>query len=175
VRDKKVASLTLQADIEMVMGYVLFLSGDVLNIIRGDATERVGALIDLVSTVLNSVIPLLGHIFGAGTSLYQRSLQFASWAIKGLGVMQGWLGVLNSANWWLKNAAEVAINLLMASVSGPAGIFVQGLIMAVKPMIGNLLDVGGHFLQSLAFRDYAEAERENQMPIQDWCTQFKGC
>lgn len=173
VRTKSVDALTHRADLEMLAGYLLFIAGDILNLIRGGILERLAAFLDIGATVVNSIIPLVGHLFGG--SIYEDTLRFSSWASKIMGYADVAIGILKSASSWIDIPEEVGASLVLAAASGPVGIFIQGLMILVKPMIGNLLDAGGHFLQSLAFADYAEAARESDMPLQDWCIQYGGC
>jgi len=173
VRTKSIDALTNKADDEMLAGYLLFLLGDALNFWRGTILDKIDAVLDALTTILNSIIPLVGHRFGG--SVYEAALRFSSWAMGVMAVVQTVIGALKSASYWVEHAAEFTANLIVASAGGPVGIFVQGLMMVAKPVVGYLIDAGGHYLQSLAFADYAEAARESDMPLQDWCIQYGGC
>ena len=174
VRNQRLDALNFKATLELLAGYGLFFVGDLLNIIKGTLSEKIGAGIDLMTTFLNSVLPLVAQLFP--NSVFSETLdRFASW---GSGILSGLdmlRGIIETGNWVESNAAEFTANLLLASASGPAGIVVQGLMIVLKPMIGYLLDSGGHYLQSLGFADLAEEAKQNAMPLQDWCVQYGGC
>jgi len=158
----------------MLASYLLLLTGDIINIIRGSIFDKIAAAIDAIATLVNSVLPYLGGAFRT-SSIYQAVLHFASVSMGIMSGLQLALGAIRSAKWWIAEPAEVTANLLLGAVSGPAGIIVQGLFMLVKPMVGDILDSTAYYLQSLAFSDYAEEERESSMPLQDWCNQYGGC
>ena len=58
---------------------------------------------------------------------------------------------------------------------GPVELAAQTVITLTKPAIGYLLGVGSYALQSAAWVDFAEVQRENEMSLQDWCAQYGGC
>ena len=174
VRDQRLAELNQRAIFELLAGYGLFLVGDLLSMLKGDLMDRIGAAIDFITTVLNGVLPLFATAF-PNSAFAQAVNRFASW---GSGILSGLdmlRGVIGAGNWIEKNTAEFTANLLLASASGPAGIFVQGLMIVLKPALGYLLDSGGHYLQSLGFADLSEEARQGAMPLQGWCAQYGGC
>ena len=174
VRSQRLDVLDFKANLELLAGYALFITGDLLNIIKGTLFEKISAGIDLMTTFLNSVLPLVAQLFH--NSVISETLdRFASW---GSGILSGLdmlRGIIATGGWIEKNAAEFTANLLLASASGPAGIIVQGLMMVLKPVVGYLLDSGGHYLQSLGFADLSEEARQGAMPLQEWCAQYGGC
>lgn len=174
VRSQRLDSLNFQAVMEMLAGYLLLLTGDIINLTHGTVFDRVSAGFDLLSLIFNSVLPYLGQAFKS-SSVYQAVLQFASVGMRIMAGLQAVVGAIRSVSWWIERPAEFTANLLLGAASGPAGIIVQGLFMLVKPMVGDILDSTAYYLQSLAFSDYAEEERESSMPLQDWCNQYGGC
>jgi RHS repeat-associated protein len=173
VRSDRLAGLNRRGTLLLLAGSLLFLTGDALDFFKGSELDRLNAILDFLATVVNTVIPYVGQIFGG--SIEETVLRFSSWAAGVEATIQPVVAILRSANGWEEVAADITANLIETAAAGPAGVFVQVLMVALKPMVGYLLDSGGHYLQSLGFADLAEAQREGDMGLQTWCTHYGGC
>jgi RHS repeat-associated protein len=173
LRQQKLAALHTKADWELLAGYILFLAGDALSFVKGDALDKLDAILDFITTLVNSIVPLIGDLIGG--EAYHIALSISSWAMHGLGIIQTAIAVIRSENWFLKHWADAVADLVTATVAGPGAIMMSIVMQAVKPVVGYLIDAGGHFLQGLGFADLAEEARERNMSIQDWCATDGGC
>ncbi len=174
VRSQRLDSLNHKALLEMLAGYLLFLTGDVISFISSSGLlEKIEAFLDFGATILYSIIPLVGQLFGG--SVLETTLRLSSWVSNIMGNVEIVMGALRSADSWITIPEEIATSLAIAGATGPAGVFVQGLMIVLKPMIGDLIDAGGHFLISKGLADLAEVVRQNNMPLQSWCAQYGRC
>lgn len=152
----------------------MFGAGDLITILDQTATtfDRLGALVDFFATIGNSIIPLIGGRLGG---------DIAVWANKVAGVIMGALSMAQVAlawvkegSWWKREGADAVLKILTSGL-GPIAMFEQVLWTMAKPVVGNLLDMGGHFFQAAGFSDQAEITRQENMSEQDWCAQYGGC
>lgn len=93
----------------------------------------------------------------------------------GLSLAQAAIAWIKEGNWWKQSGVNIVMNILTSGVGGPISIFMQVLWAVAKPIVGNLLDFGGHVLQAAGLADEGEITRQENMPIQDWCSQYGGC
>lgn len=158
----------------MVGGYVLAVIGDVVAYSASSSlVEKLEKIIDLVATVATGIIPLLGQWNGDPVS--------PAWygAVKVLmGIMaaaETVLSVLNGGSWWQKVGADLMGAALTEGAGGPMALILTGVEMFLGPLLGNLIDIGAHVLLSKGFADFEQYRQEEDMPIQNWCTQYGGC
>lgn len=90
-------------------------------------------------------------------------------------VAQGIFAALNGANWWEKTGMDIVALATIDGASGPMTGFQLGLSLFLEPIIGNLLDMGGHAILAKGLVDDANYTNQMNMPIQEWCTQYGGC
>src|SRR5579885_3480700 len=174
VRSKRLEPLNHQALLEMRVCYLLFLAGDVISFIGSSGLlEKIETFLDFGATVVYSIIPLVGQLFGG--SVLETTLRFGSWISSVMGDVEIVMGLLRSAHSWITMPEEIGASLVIAGATGPAGVFVQGLMIVLRPMIGDLIDAGGHFLISKGLADLAEVTRQSNMPLQSWCAQYGRC
>jgi len=174
VRKDRLDALTTKGTLEGIGSLVLIVAGDILAF--SDSTKpllkRLDALIQIATDAL-AIAPLLASIFKGGIA--QAIWHFAQWATDALGGVKTVLAGIRSDVWWISDAAQIAGTALIDSLGGPVELAVQTVMTLTKPAIGYLLGVGSYALQSASWADLAEAQRENEMPIQDWCAQYGGC
>ena len=175
VREEKLSGLKTQAFWELLAGYLLFAIADLMTIFDKLASkfDRLGAIIDLFATIGNSIIPLIGGAIGGEIAVWASRV--SAFIMGGLGLAQAALAWVKSGDWWKQAGVNTVMNILTSGIGGPITIMVQVLMVVVKPIIGNLLDMGGHFLQAAGLADEAEITRQENMPIEDWCAQYGGC
>lgn len=173
-REKVLHNLLVRAIIEELAGYGLSILGDILVILdAGDSVvERLEAIVDLSVTLATGVIPTIGRLYGKEPAFLAKT----AIGLMALGsVAQGIFAALNGANWWEKTALDVMALATIDGASGPMAVLQAGLSLFLEPIIGNLLDMGGHALIAVGLADDLNYTNQMNMPIQEWCTQYGGC
>ncbi len=172
-REDRLSGLKNQAFWELLGGYLLFALGDMLTIFDKsvNAFDRLGAILDLFATIGNSIIPLIGNEIGGDIAVWADRV--SAFIFGGLTLVQGAIAWIKEGNWFQKQGVSAVMNILTSGVGGPISMLVQVLMAMAKPILGNLLDMGGHFLQAAGWADQAEVTRQENMPIQEWCAQSR--
>ncbi|MGB8346808.1 MAG: hypothetical protein WCD86_18110 [Ktedonobacteraceae bacterium] len=175
VQKKRIDSLTRLANLEMLGAGVLMLLGDLLAFFNGAEPlfQRLDAAIQIVIDLAMNILPYLGAVIGG--SFYEDVLHFDHWASVVLAGVKTVLAGLNSQYWWISDTAQIAGTGILDTIGGPTELIVQGVMVLTKPAIGYLLGAGSYILQEDANANFAEVQRESDMPIQDWCEQYGGC
>ena len=161
---------------EFLVGDVLALSGLIYNAInRFSLLSIVSIVIAIASLIGQNLLPHLANVIGANSGLYQTLLQMASGLERAASWLEGLAAIYSSAVWWEKNVIDASVAAFKVSSLGPEQIIVTALMAAAKPVVGFLLDAGAQYLYSRGYADQAEIERQNDMPIAQWCASYQGC
>jgi RHS repeat-associated protein len=174
VRSKRLDGLNYQANLELLIGYGLSLVADLLGMWKGLPLEKADAFLDFITTLFNTVLPLVGTLFHS-SSIYQAAERISSLALGIESGVESVIAVLRGISGLAVIPEEATLDLLVASATGPAGVFLQGLMIFLQPIAGLLLDAGAHYVESLGYADLAEVTRQTAMPLQAWCVQYGGC
>ncbi len=172
VRDQRLSGLLHGSIIKQIIGYVLFIAGDLMVFNTGGLLDKLQAALDIGATLATNILPLIGQFFSGDLPGISRLESVIMW---GLGGVETVITAIKEGNWWVKTGATLVGQIITNAVGGPIALVVKLLWTFVKPIAGNLLDIAGHTLLAWGLSDYAEYLREENMPIQDWCTKYGGC
>jgi RHS repeat-associated protein len=177
-RDDKLRDLQTSAYLKQIAGYLLLIFADAVDIIRGTTLAKLEALLDLGTTIFNSLLPLLGQVvqnlIPQFHDVYQQMLHFGS-ALNGvLGAVRAAIGFVKQGNWLMQASISVALQIATNAEAPVPSVLFTLAASFFGPALTNYMDSGAHELIRSGLDDQAEWQRQKDMNIVDWCVQYGG-
>ena len=173
-RDQKLTDLKHWAIGETIAGYLMYIIGDII-LASGtrDLLDWLELGVDIIGILATNILPLLA-IWG-GASVPSGLYTAAAWLMGAAAGIEVVISAIREGSWLAKTGAIAIGDTIKAGAGGPMGVLVSVAGQILAPIVGNLLDVGGHALVAKGMADFANYTSQENMPILDWCAQYGGC
>lgn len=177
-RDTALNPLKLKGILEIIGGSISVIVADWLLATHGmvPILDSLEAILDLISTLADDFIPFLGQAVSAAFpqlhDAYEVALSLSSGLHQVVAIVNQAIAAVESFGALAMTLASGAFFLLTHTAAGLPGMLFNIGVGLLGNAFLHEISSGGHQLIAQGFSDYGEWQRQEDMDIGDWCTQY---